>query len=168
LVTVRRSVELEEFGREGRRRLEAGDVEWFEQTTAHGEIGSFGTAAEEQSRGREAVLALTTEQIREMNEAAGLDIGEPGEAEEDVFEAYEAGDVGWIITHGRFTFEDGSSVANRVVNIVVRDRNDGGCRQLAARRDNGRSSRERVEATARQARRIRAADARCVRRPCLS
>jgi hypothetical protein len=61
-----------------------------------------------------------------MNEAAGLDIGESGEADEDVFEAYEAGDVGWIITHGRFTFEDGSSVANRVVNIVVRDRDDGG------------------------------------------
>jgi hypothetical protein len=43
-----------------------------------------------------------------------------------VFEAYQAGDAGWIVTHGRFTFEDGSWVANRVVNVVVRDPDDGG------------------------------------------
>lgn len=126
MISVTRSAELEEFGREGRRRFEAGDEAWFEQTTAHGEVGSFGTAAQEQSRGREAVLALTSEQIREMNEAAGLDTGEAGEADEDVIEAYQAGDSGWIVTHGRFTFEDGSSVANRVVNVVARDPDDGG------------------------------------------
>jgi len=126
MISVKRSAELEEFGREGRRRFEAGDEAWFEQTTAHGEVGSFGTAAEEQSRGREAVLALTIEQIREMNEVAGLDIDEAGEADEDVLEAYQAGDSGWIVTHSRFTFEDGSSVANRVVNVVVRDPEDGG------------------------------------------
>jgi hypothetical protein len=96
------------------------------QTTAHGEVGSFGTAAAEQSRGREAVLALTTDQIREMNEAAGLDMDAAGEPEEDVLEAYQAGDAGWIVTHGRFTFEDGSWVANRVVNVLVRDPDDGG------------------------------------------
>jgi hypothetical protein len=128
MITVKRSAELEEFGREGRRRFEAGDSDWFEQTTAHGEVSSFGTAAEEQSRGREAVLALTTEQIREMSEAAGLELGDTGQADEDVFEAYEAGDVGWIVTHGRFRFEDGSSVANRVVNVLVRDPDDGGWR----------------------------------------
>lgn len=125
MLTVKRSAELEELGREGRRRFEAGDETWFEQTTAHGEVGSFGTAAEEQARGREAVLALTTEQLREMNEAAGLDVGEVGDADEDELEAYQAGDAGWIVTHGRFTFEDGSWVANRVVNLVVRDPEDG-------------------------------------------
>ena len=126
MISVTRSAELEAFGREGRRRFEAGDEAWFEQTTAHGEVGSFGTAEEEQSRGRAAVLALTREQIREVNEAAGLDIGEGEASDEDVIEAYQAGDCGWIVTHGRFTFEDGSSVANRVVNVVVRDPEDGG------------------------------------------
>jgi hypothetical protein len=126
MINVKRSAELEEFGREGRRRFEAGHEAWFEQTTAHGEVGSFGTAEEEQSRGREAVLALTIEQIREMNEASGLDLDGPGEADEDVLEAYQAGDAGWIVTHSHFTFEDGSSVANRVVNVVVRDPEDGG------------------------------------------
>ena len=125
MVTVKRSEELEEFAREGRRRFEAGDGAWFEETTAHGEVTSFGTAGEEQSRGREAVLALTMEQVREMNEAAGLDIGATDEADEDAIEAYQAGDAGWIVTHGRFTFEDGSWVANRVVNVVVRDPDDG-------------------------------------------
>jgi hypothetical protein len=34
------------------------------------------------------------------------------------------------VTHSRFTFEDGSSVANRVVNVVVRDPEDGGWKWL--------------------------------------
>jgi hypothetical protein len=61
-----------------------------------------------------------------MNETAGLDIAVPEERdEEDVVEAGEAGDVGWIVTHGRFTFEDGTWTANRVVSVVVRDPGDG-------------------------------------------
>jgi hypothetical protein len=81
---------------------------------------------EEQSRGREAVLALTREEIRAMSEAAGLEIGETSEGGEDLFEAYQAGGAGWIVTHSRFTFEDGSWVSNRVVNVVARDPDDGG------------------------------------------
>jgi hypothetical protein len=131
VITADRSPELEEFAREGRRRFEAGDTAWFEQTTAYGEVSSFGTAPEEQSRGREAVLALTMEQIREMNETSGLDIAAADEGgEEDVVEAYQAGDVGWIVTHGRFTFEDGSWTANRVVSVVVRDPDGGGWRSV--------------------------------------
>jgi hypothetical protein len=129
MVTVERSENLEEFAREGRRRFEVGDEAWFGETTAHGEVGSFGTAPEEQSRGREAVLALTIGQIREMSKAAGLDrVGD--EADDDVFEAYQAGDTGWIVTHGRFTFEDGSWVANRIVSVVVRDSDDGGWKSV--------------------------------------
>lgn len=74
MIMVERSPELEEFAREGRRRFETGDQAWFEQTTACGEVSSFGTAPDEQSRGREAVLALTMEQVQEMNAAAGLTI----------------------------------------------------------------------------------------------
>jgi hypothetical protein len=131
MITADRSQELEEFAREGRRRFEAGDTAWFGQTTANGEVSSFGTAPEEESRGRDAVLALTMEQIREMNEAAGLDISGPEDGgEEDVVEAYQAGDAGWIVTHGRFTFEDGSWTANRVVSVVVRDPEDGGWKSV--------------------------------------
>jgi len=77
VIRVTRSPELEELAREARRRLEAGDRAWFEETTAAGEVSSFGTAPGEESRGRDDVLALTTEQIREMNEAAGLEIVAP-------------------------------------------------------------------------------------------
>jgi ketosteroid isomerase-like protein len=94
MVTVSRSAELEEFAREGRRRFKAGDQAWFERTTAHGEVSSFGTA------------------------------------DGDVVEAYQAGDAGWIVTHGRFTFEDGSSAANRVITVVVRDPDDGGWKSV--------------------------------------
>jgi hypothetical protein len=120
-----RSPELEEFAREGRRRFEAGDQVWFEQTTASGEVSSFGTAPDEQSRGREAVLALTAEQVREMNAAAGLTVAADEAGDGDLVEAYEAGDAGWIVSHGRFTFEDGSWAANRVVTVVVRDQETG-------------------------------------------
>lgn len=130
MVTVKRSQELEELARDGRRRFQAGDQAWFGQTTAHGEVSSFGTAAEEQSRGRDAVLALTMEQLRETNEAAGLNMTETNEADDDLVEAYQAGDAGWIVTHGRFTFEDGSWVANRVVSVVVRDPDDGGWKSV--------------------------------------
>jgi hypothetical protein len=52
------------------------------------------------------------------------------QGDEDVIEAYQAGDAGWIVTHGRFTFEDGSWVANRIVNVVVRDPEDGGWKSV--------------------------------------
>ena len=121
MVTIKRSPELEEFAREARRRFIAGDDAWFEQTTAHGHASSFGTAPEEQSRGREAVLALTMEQINEMNSAGGLDFAAVEDPADDAVEAYEAGDAGWIVTHDRFTLDDGSWVANRIVTVVVRD-----------------------------------------------
>jgi SnoaL-like domain len=121
MVTIRRSPELEEFAREARRRFMAGDDVWFDQNTAHGEVTSFGTAPDEQSRGREEVLALTNEQIREMNAAAGLALEDVEELEDSHVEAYEAGDTGWIVTQDRFTLDDGSWVANRVVTVVVRD-----------------------------------------------
>ena len=129
MLIVQRSSELEEFAREGRRRFEAGDEAWFGETTAHGEVSSFGTAGDEQSRGRDAVLALTIDQVREMNDAASLDIGKTEDAEDEV-EAYEAGDTGWIVTHSRFTFEDGSWAANRVISVVVRDPDDGGWKSV--------------------------------------
>ena len=131
MITADRSPELVEFAREGRRRFEAGDTAWFEQTTAYGEVSSFGTAPDEQSRGREAVLALTMQQIGEMNETAGLDIAAHDEGgQEDLVEAYQVGDVGWIVTHGRFTFEDGSWTANRVVSVAVRDPEGGGWKSV--------------------------------------
>jgi hypothetical protein len=130
MITVTRSAELEEVAREGRRRFEAGDRVWFEQTTAFGEVGSFGTAPDEQSRGREAVLALTVDAIRDLNAEAGLAI-EGNEIDDDeVVEAYEAGDAGWIVTHGRFTFEDGTSAPNRVVSVFVRDPDGSGWKSV--------------------------------------
>jgi len=47
-----------------------------------------------------------------------------------VVEAYQAGDVGWLVTHGRFTFEDGSWAANRVIGVVIRDPEGGGCKTV--------------------------------------
>ena len=77
MVTVTRSTELEEFARDARLRFETGDVAWFEQTTAYGEVGGFGTAEEERATGRDEILALTKAQIAEMHKTSGLDIAAP-------------------------------------------------------------------------------------------
>ncbi|HKD34911.1 MAG TPA: nuclear transport factor 2 family protein [Gaiellaceae bacterium] len=130
MVTIKRSPELEEFAREGRRRFIAGDDAWFERTTAHGEVSSFGTDPDERSRGREEVLALTMEQINEMNTAEGLEVADAEEAEGDDVEAYEAGDAGWIVTHSRFTLDDGSWAGNRIITVVVRDHDCGGWKSV--------------------------------------
>jgi len=120
MVTVTRSPELEEWAREARRRFESADQPWFERTTAHGEVNSFGTAPDEQSRGREAVLAMM-DGLHASDEAAEASDAETSEEDEELVEAYEAGDAGWIVTHGRFTFDDGSWASNRIVNVLVRD-----------------------------------------------
>jgi len=130
MVTIKRSPELEEFAREARRRFIAGDDAWFEQTTAHGEVTSFGTAPDEEARGRDAVLALTLEQLAEMNAAEGLALADVEEPDADAVEAYEAGDAGWIVTHDRFTLEDGSWATNRIVTVVVRDGDGSGWKSV--------------------------------------
>lgn len=56
-----------------------------------------------------------------MNSAGGLDFAAVEDPADDAVEAYEAGDAGWIVTHDRFTLDDGSWVANRIVTVVVRD-----------------------------------------------
>src|SRR5215469_9592382 len=96
MVTVTRSPELEEWAREARRRFESADQAWFEQTTAYGEVGSFGTAPDEQLRGRDAVLAMM-EGLHEMNDPAEPGGAAPDDEDEEVVEAYEAGDAGWIV-----------------------------------------------------------------------
>lgn len=129
MVTVTRSPELEEWAREARRRFELADQPWFEETTAHGEVSSFGTAPDEQSRGREAVLAMI-EPLHETNEGEAPAVAEPTDGADEIVEAYAAGDAGWIVTHGRFTFEDGSWAPNRVVNVVVRDPDGSGWKSV--------------------------------------
>jgi hypothetical protein len=129
MITVTRSPELEQFARERRGRIIARDDAWFEQTTAHGEVLSFGTAPDEQLRGRETVLAFTMKQMAELNTAEGLAVADAGEGEGDVV-AYEAGDAGWIVTHDRHTLDDGSWVAHRNVTVVVRDHDGGGWKRV--------------------------------------
>lgn len=118
MVTARRSVELEALAEESRRRFRAGDNEWFAAHTAHGEVIAFGSAPEEIWRGRDAVLGLTIEHIRAMNESAGLVEEASSEAET---EGYEAGDTGWIVSHGHFRLTDGSTVPTRAISLCVRD-----------------------------------------------
>jgi len=114
-MTIRRSAELEEFGRRARQAFEERDNPWLEEHTASGDVLAFGTDPGEVFRGRDAVLGLTAEDIAEINERAGITV------EFDETEAYEAGDAGWIVMHGRFVLADGSSIPVRSLIVVVRE-----------------------------------------------
>jgi hypothetical protein len=118
MVTVRRSPELEALAEEARQRFRNGDNDWFAATTAHGEVIAYGSAPEEVWRGRDAVLDLTVEHIRTLNESAGLVADENADVET---EGYETGDTGWIVTHGHFRLKDGSTVPTRSISVCVRD-----------------------------------------------
>lgn len=114
-MTIRRSPELEDLARQGRAAAESGDYDWLERHTASGEVISFGTAPEEFWRGREEIIRLQQERaVEKINEQAGI------KPEIDEVEGYEAGDAGWIVTHGRFVFSEGS-VPFRSVVVVVRE-----------------------------------------------
>jgi len=112
---IRRSTELVEYAKAAHKAFEERDNDWFEKHTASGDVIAFGTDPEEIFRGRAAVLGLTADEVAEINERAGIKV------EFDEPEAYEAGDAGWILTHGRFVLSDGASIPVRSLTFVVRE-----------------------------------------------
>jgi hypothetical protein len=117
MIEVKRSVELEQHVREVQEAVRAGDDQWFADHTAEGgEILFYGTAPDEEWRGRDAVLSLTVGESRAQMDAANI-----SEQEDPTVECFEAGDTGWTVLHGHFNLADGSVVPVRAVTIYVRD-----------------------------------------------
>lgn len=114
-MAIRRSTELVEFAARARKAFEERDNDWYEKHTASGDVLAFGTDPGEIFRGRDAVLGLTIDEIAEINERAGIKV------EFDETEAYEAGDAGWIVMHGRFVLTDGTSIPVRNLIVVIRE-----------------------------------------------
>jgi hypothetical protein len=118
---VKRSPELEQLAEEAHRREIAGDDAWFADRIADGEVMTVGSAMEEVFRGRDAVLALSTERMREELEQAGLQYGADVPRE---VEAYETGDTGWIVTTTSFVLTDGSTIPTRSIALLAREDGD--------------------------------------------
>lgn len=117
MIEVKRSPSLEASARESRAAYERGDDSWYADHTAEsGELLFYGSAPDEEFRGREAILSLTIAESRAMNDAAGISTDD-----EPRLECFEAGDTGWIVAHGHFGLADGSSVPTRAVTVLVRD-----------------------------------------------
>jgi hypothetical protein len=124
MIEVKHSVELDELARQTRAAYERGDDSWFADHTADaGDVLFYGSAPDEEFRGREAVLALTIARSRAMNEAAGISDDVPPEVE-----CFEAGGAGWVVAHGTFKLADGSAVPVRSVTVLCRD--DGGWKRV--------------------------------------
>jgi ketosteroid isomerase-like protein len=118
MVTAKRSPDLVAFARQWRDAYHAGDDAFSADHTAHGEVMMLGSAPEETFRGRDAVLALSIEESTRMNEEAGLSSDPDPDA---VTEAWEAGDAGWVVTHGNWRMADGSSIPTRMISVFARD-----------------------------------------------
>lgn len=112
---VRRSPELEQVGRDSRAAADAKNDHWFRANTASGEIVMAGTAPGETARGVDEVFRTSLKEMHEAHAAVGMR-HEAGEQE-----AYEAGDSGFIVSEGKFVFDDGSHIPTRSVTVVARD-----------------------------------------------
>ena len=114
---VRRSAELAELAEEGQRAWRRGDSQWFAAHMADGEVAAYGTAPEEVWRGREQLLALDRDRVRELNEEVGIVDEETARK----VETYQVGDTGILVTHTSFLLEDGSSIPLRSMTVLARE-----------------------------------------------
>jgi ketosteroid isomerase-like protein len=117
MIEVKRSVELEEKVRESRAAVRSRDAQWLADHVADGgDIILYGTAPDEEWRGRDAFLALALGEVSALMDEAGI-----SDDEEPSVECFEAGDTGWVVTHSHFRLADGSTVPIRALAILVRD-----------------------------------------------
>jgi hypothetical protein len=115
---VRRSPELEQLDGEAIAAVGRGDDAWFREHTATGEIVMGGSGPGELVRGFEQVFGSSIASVQAIHHSAGMR-HEPGKPE-----AYEAGDAGFILSEGRFVFEDGSHIPTRSIVVLARDGGD--------------------------------------------
>jgi hypothetical protein len=119
MVTAKPSPDLVELSGKWNEAFRAGDDSFAAEHTGHGEVSMLGSAPEDEAfRGREAILALTSERAKQINEEAGLSTDPDPDLQR---EAWEAGDTGWVVTHGNWHLADGSTVPTRGITVYSRD-----------------------------------------------
>ena len=74
----------------------------------------LGSDPDEQMIGADAVTESTTEELANRDQYAF-------KASPAVIDARESGDIGWMVTEGRWEFEDGSYLPVRGVTVVHRE-----------------------------------------------
>ena len=114
-MTVQPSKELEQLAHEAHAAYERGDDEWFKaHLSAHNPI-MLGSDPDEQMIGADAV----TESTRRNSPTATSTRSR--RCRSRVIDARESGDIGWMVTEGRWEFEDGSYLPVRGVTVVHRE-----------------------------------------------
>jgi hypothetical protein len=119
MVTAKPSPDLIELTRQWSEAFLQGDESFAPQHLGHGEVTMLGSAPEDETfQGRDAVLALTIERAKQINEAAGLTSDPDPELDT---QAWEAGDAGWAVTHANWRMADGATIPTRTVSVFARD-----------------------------------------------
>ena len=112
---VQPSSELEQLAQEAHAAYERGDDEWFKaHLSAHNPI-MLGSDPDEQMIGTDAVTESTTEELANRDQYAFKAMPPR------IIDARESGDIGWMVTEGRWEFEDGSYVPVRGFTVLHRE-----------------------------------------------
>ena len=119
MITAKPSSDLIELAKQWREAFRGGDESFSAEHTGHGEVMMLGSAPEDEVfHGREAVLSVTMERAKQINEDAGFsnDLDPDQETQ-----AWEAGDTGWVVTHSNWRLADGATVPTRTISVYTRD-----------------------------------------------
>jgi hypothetical protein len=119
MVTAKPSPDLSELARQWNEAFQDGDESFAPEHLGHGEVMMLGSAPEDETfQGRDAVLALTIERAKQINQEAGLTTDLDPELET---QAWEAGDAGWVVTHANMQLADGATIPTRMISVYARD-----------------------------------------------
>lgn len=119
MVTAKPSPDLIDLTRQWSEAFLSGDESFAPQHLGHGEVTILGSAPEDDTfQGRDAVLALTIERAKQINQDAGLTTDLDPELDR---QAWEAGDAGWAVTHASVRTADGAMIPTRTISVYARD-----------------------------------------------
>jgi ketosteroid isomerase-like protein len=120
---MERSVELEDWLREGYASMQRGDVDAMDAVVSRTEgTVMIGTDPEEWWYGHEPILKAFKEQAEAFGGTFPLTAGDP--------RAYVEADVGWFTDRPSFRLPDGRMMETRLTGVVRRE--DGGWRWVQA------------------------------------
>jgi ketosteroid isomerase-like protein len=118
-MAIERAPELERLSQQMFEAYTAGDIEAIEQAMSRDDaVVMIGTDPDEVWEGHDATIASLRQEVDSLREDTGF---ESIHVED---RAYCEGDVGWVITKGKFRLADGAEIPTRGLSIAHREDGD--------------------------------------------
>jgi hypothetical protein len=115
-MAIERAPELEELSKQMLDAYQTGHIETIDRAMSHDDaVMMIGTDPEEIWEGHEATIAALRDEMGSLQEETGF------ESIHIEDRAYCEGDVGWIVTKGKFRLADGSEIPTRGLSVAHRE-----------------------------------------------